>query len=99
MDYEIAKDAIEDAAQYRREMKLPDDKGLSEAHRIICKGRIPITQHPDVQKLISQQVQLQAENKQYKKLLQKSIDLYFEYSNKDDFDKWVKETEQALKGE
>jgi hypothetical protein len=60
MNYEIAKDAIEDAVQNRKLAKLPDDKGLSEAHKIICKGRIPITEHPDVQRLIGKQVQLQA---------------------------------------
>ena len=58
------------------------DKCISELSK-------PIIEHPDVQKLITQIVILQ-------KLLQESLDLHFEFSNNDDFDKWVLKTKQAL---
>jgi len=53
----IAKDAIRDAKELRRFHNLPVDKGLTAAYQILAT---PPTDHPDVQKLISQMVVLQA---------------------------------------
>jgi len=43
-------------------------------------------------------LKIEAENKELKRLLKEALDLYFDYSNKDNFDEWVLKTERALKG-
>lgn len=51
MDYKMAEDAIKDAITNRRLAKQPDDEGLEKALEIILT---PITELPDVQRLIIQ---------------------------------------------
>ena len=40
---------------------------------------------------------IQAENKELKILLKEALDLYFDFSNKNDFDEWVEKTKEILK--
>lgn len=61
MNYNMAEDAIKDAIANRRLAKQPYDAGLEEALEIILT---PITELPDVQRLIVQIHQLDTENKQ-----------------------------------
>lgn len=51
MDNKMAEDAIKDAIANRRLAKQPYDAGLEEALEIILT---PITEYPDVQRLIVQ---------------------------------------------
>ena len=64
---DCAKDAVADAIENRRESKLPKDKGLDYAMELLYEIK-PITEHPDVQRLIGQVVELQAEIKGLKDL-------------------------------
>ena len=72
---DCAKDAVADAIENRRESKLPKDKGLDYAMELLYEIK-PITEHPDVQRLIGQVAELQIkfhelqdENKKLKMLL------------------------------
>jgi len=55
MDIEMAKDAIQDAIANRKEAGQPEDMGLIHAYKIISK---PITEYPDVQRLITKHQEL-----------------------------------------
>jgi hypothetical protein len=70
MNNDMAKDAIMDAIANRRLAKQPDDAGLEEALEIILT---PITEYPDVQHLIIQISQLQAENKRLKESIEAAL--------------------------
>ena len=56
MSKDIAIDAIRDAIENRRLAGQAHDKGLDEALKMI---KTPITEYPDVQRLIGQMVELQ----------------------------------------
>lgn len=70
MNYNMAKDAIKDAIANRRLAKQPYDAGLEEALEIILT---PITKLPDVQRLIIQTHQLQAENKKLREVIEAAL--------------------------
>ena len=55
---DCAKDAVADAIENRRESKLPKDKGLDYAMELLYEIK-PITEHPDVQRLVGQVAELQ----------------------------------------
>ena len=87
MNYNMAEEAIKDAIANRRLAKQLHDAGLEEALEIILT---PITELPDVQRLIIQTHQLQQKITRVEQLKEhyKSIG----------FNDTAKRIEQALKG-
>jgi len=69
---DCAKDAVADAIENRRESKLPKDKGLDYAMELLYEIK-PITEHPDVQRIIIQVETLGQENKKLKEAIEKVL--------------------------
>ena len=90
MNYNMAEDAIKDAIANRRLAKQPHDAGLEEALEIILT---PITELPDVQRLIIQ-------THQTHQLQQKitRVEQLKEHYKSIGFNDTAKRIEQALKG-
>jgi len=70
IDY--AKDAVADAIENRRKSKLPKDKGLDYAMELLYEIK-PITEHPDVQRLVGQVVELESKNIALKKCVEECL--------------------------
>jgi len=66
MNKNMAIDAINDAIENRRLAGQPHDKGLDEALKLV---ETPITEYPDVQKLISRVVEKDLELQKLKELI------------------------------
>ena len=94
MNYNMAEDAIKDAIANRRLAKQPHDAGLEEALEIILT---PITELPDVQRLIIKIHKLQTENKELRNAL--NLIRNENFSGQSIISSYAKrQVEQALKG-